>query len=82
MSVRLDGGIIRLEGDCRAEDAETLVALVQAGPARTVELAAAGHLHAAVVQVLLALRPPVTGPAGDPFVQAWLAPLFRQAAGG
>jgi hypothetical protein len=41
-----------------------------------VDLTAAGPLHAAVLQVLLALRPPLDGPPGDSFTARWLVPLL------
>ncbi|MCR0981496.1 hypothetical protein [Roseomonas populi] len=76
MSVRLDGDAIRLDGPARVEDAEPLLALLHEGPGRTVDLDGAGPLHAAVVQVLLALRPPVRGTPADPFDARWLLPLL------
>ncbi|WP_458095923.1 hypothetical protein [Roseomonas sp. WA12] len=82
MSVKAEGAVIRIEGEARVEDAETLLVLLQAAPGRAVDLAAAGPLHAAVVQVLLALRPPLSAPASDPFTARWLAPLLAPAATG
>ena len=82
MSVTLSGDTIVLVGAARVEDAETLVALLQAGPRRRVDLARAGPLHTAVVQVLLALRPGLEGAAADPFTAAWLVPLLERAADG
>ncbi|MBV1800348.1 hypothetical protein [Siccirubricoccus sp. G192] len=76
MSVRLDGPVICLEGECRVEDTEPLLAALQGGPGRVVDLSGAGPLHAAIVQVLLALRPPLSGPARDPFTARWLLPLL------
>ena len=77
MSARPDGDVIRLEGEARVEDAEPLLAFLLAAPGRAVDLSAAGPLHAAVVQVLLALRPPLAGPPpGDPFTARWLLPLL------
>ncbi|MFH5923011.1 hypothetical protein [Roseomonas xinghualingensis] len=76
MSVRLEGSVIRLEGECRAEDAEPLLSLLQEEAGRVVDLTSAVRLHTAVIQVLLALRPPLAGPAGDPFLARWLAPLL------
>ncbi len=76
MSVALDGGVIRLTGDSRIEDAETLVALLQSHPGCRVDLTPAGRLHTAVVQVLLAFRPAVAGPAGDVFLDTWVLPLL------
>ena len=76
MTVVLEGDIIRLRGDCPVADAEALVARLQEAPGRAVDLTGAGILHTAVVQVLLALQPPVLGPAGHPFVDRWIAPLL------
>jgi len=76
MSVRLEGAVIRLEGECRVEDAEALLSLLQEDAGRVVDLTAAGGLHTAAIQVLLALRPPLAGPAGDPFLARWLVPLL------
>lgn len=76
MSVALEDGAIRLRGASAVEDAEALLALLQAEPRRPVDLRAAEGLHASVVQVLLALRPEVLGPAADPFVTRWLLPLL------
>jgi hypothetical protein len=82
MSIRLDGTVIRIEGEARVEDAEPLLALLRAEEGRAVDLSAAGPLHAAVVQVLLALRPPIPAPPGDPFTARWIAPLLNPAATG
>ena len=76
MSVRLDGDIVFLEGPCRVEDAEPLLGLLQAGRERTVDLTDAEHLHAAVLQVLMALRPSIQGTAGDTFLRDWIAPAL------
>jgi hypothetical protein len=79
MSVRLDGNIIVLEGLCRVEDAEPLLGWLQADRRRVVDLAGAEHLHAAVFQVLLALRPVVRGEGNDAFNRNWLIPLLTEA---
>jgi hypothetical protein len=76
MSVRLDGDVIRLEGDCRVEDSEPLLALLQADRGRVVDLTMAVSLHSAVVQTLLALRPPLVGTPRDEFTARWLVPLL------
>ena len=66
MSVRVEDEAIRLSGRCLAEDAETLLVALQEAPGRTVDLQGAQRLHLAVVQVLLAARPPIQGiPEGD-----------------
>lgn len=76
MSVRLDGPVIRLEGECRVEEAEPLLALLQEDAGREVDLGGAGALHTAVVQVLFALRPRIRGLPQDGFLTHWLLPLL------
>ena len=80
MSVSLERDTIRLSGACRVEDAEPLLMLLRADAGRAVDLCDAGPLHAAVVQVLLALKPTISGPIGDPFVTMWLMPLLTNEA--
>jgi len=82
MTVVLEADVIRLRGDCPVGDAETLVALLQEVPGRMVDLTGAGTLHTAVIQVLLALRPQVLGPVGNPFVDRWIAPLLPMGRSG
>ncbi len=69
------GAPIRLEGVCPVEDAETLALLILEDPDAPVDWTACTRLHTAVYQVLLRLRPTISGPCGDPFVDAWLTPL-------
>ena len=61
MSVALFDGRVRLEGECRVEDAETLLTLLQSDPGRVVDVTGVRHVHAAVLQVLMALRPRIDG---------------------
>ena len=82
MSVTAEGGLVRICGAGRIEDAEALAALLEAAESPcTVDLSQAGHLHAAVVQVLLAFGPRLAGPAGDAFVNTWLLPVLAYNAG-
>jgi hypothetical protein len=76
MSVRLEADVVHLAGACRVEDAEPLVTLLLERPGCSVNLTEAGSLHTAVVQVLMAFRPPVIGPAADEFIEIWLLPLL------
>ena len=76
MSVRLDGNIIVLEGQCRVEDAEPLLRWLQADPGRIIDLADAEHLHTAVFQVLMALKPGLRGTARDAFLRDWITPAL------
>ena len=82
MSLHPEGAVIRLVGEARVEDAEPLLAFLLAAPGRAVDLSAAGPLHAAVVQVLLALRPPLAGTPADAFTARWLLPLLAPPAAG
>jgi len=76
MSVRLDGDVIILEGQCRVEDAEPLLGWLQADRGRSVDLTGAEHLHAAVLQILMALQPTIGGTAGDAFLRDWITPAL------
>ena len=68
MSVRIAPDAIYLEGRCLVEDAETLLVALQENPGMPIDLGSAQRLHMAVVQVLLALKPPTRGVPTDPFL--------------
>jgi hypothetical protein len=73
MSVRLaDDGTIVLEADCLAEEAELLLQLLQAAPEALIDWRRCGHLHTAVLQVILAARPTYFGRCGDVWVEQWV----------
>ena len=73
MSVRRHGdGTIRLEGVCPVEDAEALLQLLQATPEATLDWTGSKHLHTAVLQVILAVRPRLVGRCGDLWVAEWV----------
>ncbi|WP_414475349.1 hypothetical protein [Microvirga sp. M2] len=76
MSVRLDGDVIVLEGPCRVEDAEPLLGYLQADRSRIVDLTEAEHLHAAVLQILMALRPALRGSGRNSFMRDWITPAL------
>ena len=77
MSVRLDDGVIILEGDCPVDEAEPLLELLLANPGASVDWSACGQLHTAVIQILLAARPPMAGDAGTPCLRRWIAPIMH-----
>jgi hypothetical protein len=79
MTVRRDGDIIRLEGDCRVEQAETLAAMLQEPGVRAVDIGACSALHGAVLQTLLAFSPVVVGSPEDPFLKDLVAPNWLPA---
>ena len=82
MSVRLEDNVIHLNGSCGIADVEPLLVLLQSPPGRAVDLSDAGHLHAAVFQLLLAFRPPCTGHSAESFLAAWLMPALMPAQKG
>ena len=80
MSVRTEGPVIYLEKVCGVEEAETLSALLDEPGDWQVDLSGAAHLHGAVVQALLALKPKLRGAAPeDPFIKDFLHPALASA---
>jgi hypothetical protein len=80
MTVRRDdNGHIALEGNCGAEDAETLLQMMLATPSARVDWTRCGELHTAVVQVILAAKPNLMGACGDPWLRPWL-PVAAQSS--
>jgi hypothetical protein len=74
MSVRRnEAGNVVLEGRCPVEDAEPLLQLLQSTPGVPCDWTGCNHLHTAVVQVVLASRPPLVGPCGDHWVEQWIS---------
>jgi hypothetical protein len=65
MTVRYLKKYAALEGPVAADDAEALAQWLLRQPAPAVHLGRCEHLHGAVLQVLLALRPRVTTPPAD-----------------
>ena len=57
-----------LEGNVSVDDAEALAQWLQQQARPAVHLGKCEHVHGAVLQVLLALRPKVTAPPADPFL--------------
>lgn len=80
MTVRQDGGTIFLEGDCDAEEAETLLGMMLAAPAAGIDWSSCRSAHTAIIQVLLAAGRSPSGPAGDEFLRRWIAPALAAGA--
>jgi hypothetical protein len=62
----------RIEEQCTVEEAEPLFEWLQEHPEGRVDLSACDHMHTAILQVLMALRPPVSAPPDEPFFARWL----------
>ena len=68
MTVKSTDGRIFLEGRCRVEDAESLLAELQQHPNSVVQLDAAETIHSAIIQVLLAAKPRIEGISNHSFL--------------
>lgn len=68
MSVRTQGDTVFLEGRCPAGDAEALLVALQDQPEAVVDIAGVVKMHLAVLQVLLALGPPLSGAPAVPLL--------------
>lgn len=65
-----------LSGLCGAEAAEPLLGWLIDHPGGPVDLSRCRHLHAAVLQVLLAARPEIAGEPRDAFLREQVLPLL------
>jgi hypothetical protein len=74
-------GTIVLQGQCSSEDAETLVHKLLTHSGATVDWRGCRGAHTAVIQVLLAARPPLLGPPADTLLRDWVLPLLTQVDG-
>ena len=63
--IRVDDGVIRLEGHCPVEDAEPLLEALQGGGAPSLDLGGCRSVHTAVLQLLLVSRARVLIPPAD-----------------
>ncbi len=77
MSVRRDGSVVYLEGDCPVQDAEALAAFLEERAGMTVDLSQCRQLHTALVQALLRFRPSVQGAPDSAFVRDTIIPALR-----
>jgi len=76
MSVRVERGVIHLEGVCPVEDAEPLLMALQA-PGRTIDISAMTRAHMAVAQLLAAAHLNLGDSPSDEFVAKLLVPALR-----
>ncbi|MGU3315176.1 hypothetical protein ACLBWH_06480 [Sphingomonas sp. M6A6_1c] len=78
MPIRYTKTQVHFEGRCAVEEALDLVAFLNANPRAKVSLGKCTGMHSALVQVLLALRPPVQGNSDAPDMVR-LLPLLTAA---
>ena len=77
--VRSDDGTIVLTGTCTVEEAEPLLQMLVAAPGASLDWRRCTHLHTAVIQVVFAARPKLSGPCGDAWVEKWLVAGWSRA---
>ncbi len=73
MSIRREGDILWLEGDCGVEDAEGLASALE-GEVLRVNLSKCRQIHSAVVQALLSFRPVLEGTPDNDFLTRFVLP--------
>jgi hypothetical protein len=78
MAIRYAGNTAMLDGQCAVEDAGELAEWLIADATRAVDLAACEGVHTAVLQCLMALRPPLAAAPADPRWRAGLARFCRR----
>jgi len=71
----------RLDGAIRVDEAEPLLAWLQANPRGRLNLSACTHLHAAVLQVLMACKTSPSAWPADPVFSAWLGAALQPVQG-
>ncbi len=76
MSVVVKDDVIRIVGNASVADAEPLLTALHEDRLRTVDLSEAGHLHSAVIQILLAAHPVITGNPSYAFFKARILPCL------
>ncbi len=74
MTIQLQTKTARLVDVVTVEEAETLLQWIAAHPKGKVDLSRCTHLHTAVLQVLMALKPPVSAWPKDEALAAWVGP--------
>ncbi|MCX7946699.1 MAG: hypothetical protein N2557_06990 [Hydrogenophilus sp.] len=70
---------LKLQGTISVEEAETLLQQLTATPHPMVDLSTLHHPHAAILQILAAVKPRVVAWPADPALEAWLRPLLGEA---
>jgi ribosome maturation factor RimP len=65
------------KGVCTVEEAESLLQWLQDQQRAKVTLKECTHLHAAILQVLMAAKVMVTLPPDDPDLAQWLIPALK-----
>jgi hypothetical protein len=76
MALRLEGNEIWLIDVCGAEEALEFVDLLLKAERPTINLSRCTHLHAALLQTVIAFKPAVSAQPTEPFLQKWISPML------
>jgi len=79
MTVRMQQGVVVLEGDCPSGDAEELLQSLLFEPGASVDLRTCDWAHTAVIQVLLAAGRDILGPPRGMILKSIVAPALTRA---
>ena len=71
--LRDSSGTIVLSGQCAVDEAEPLLQLLLETPGAAVDWTRCTGLNTAILQLVIAIRPSLKGPCGDPFIARWFA---------
>jgi len=71
--------VATLQGVCTVDEAEQLLEWLAQHPKGKVNLKQCEHLHSAVLQVLMALKPPLSAVPSDPVMASWLLPAISKS---
>jgi len=80
MPVRFKKTVAVLDGICTVEESEQLLEWLGQHPKGKVNLKQCAHLHSAVLQVLMAVKPELSSPPSDPDMASWLLPAISKSS--
>ena len=76
MPLRFGKNSVVFEEVCAVEEALPLLEFLHATPGARVNLRACIHMHTAILQVLMAVRPKISALPEEDFLRRWLTPLL------
>ena len=80
MPITYKENVAMLQGHCEIEEAETLLTWLFEHPQGEIDLKQVEHIHAAILQVLMALKPVISAWPDDDKVEFWLVPALNGEA--
>lgn len=80
MPIECKKKVAYLRGVCAVEEAETLLAWLNDTPGARINMKECEHLHTAVLQVLLAAKPPLSAPPQNEFLARWLGASLQKTS--